>query len=103
MLLGGGYTSKIVWFMKDSQAAKSEPVIVEQQIVTMNSEEITDVINDKIDLLEFYGDNTPVKCKDLWPRKVNNVLINSKCKFYCSYSQSCPHNKPTALQAASAW
>ena len=50
-------------------------------------------IIDKANLLELMiKDNImPIKCSDLWPRKIGGVTINAKCKYYCSVSSVCPH------------
>lgn len=102
-LLGGGYEAKILWLMKDSKAAESQPVIFEQVIDIMSFDETTDYILEKLNLLDAIGDTMPEKCKDLWPRKVKGMLVNTKCQYYCRYSVSCPHNNPSSAQVISSW
>lgn len=102
-LIGEEFDAKILWLMKDSSAPKREPDILLQDVETMDFNEISAFITEKIKMIEAYGDNMPDKCKDLWPRKINKVLVNTKCKFYCSYNKVCPHYRSNPVEASSVW
>jgi len=102
-LLGGGYIAKILWIMKDSNALNLEPTFVEEEIEIMAASEIEDYIKSKTDSLEFYGNEMPDVCSDLWARKVNGALVNSRCLCYCKYSNSCKYNKPTLKGSIARW
>ena len=108
MLLGGGYTAKILWFMKDSSAPALEPVVFEQEVPIYSPEQITKIIKDKIHLLETYGDTMPDQCADTWARKVRingkyTFLKDTKCRFYCSYSTTCEKREYNLLQNISTF
>jgi hypothetical protein len=100
-LLGGGYTPKILWLMKDSQAG--EPVIFEQEIEIMDLNEIEVYMKERLDVIDAYGDSMPDKCGDLWPRKIKGAVVNAKCMYYCKYSHSCPKNNPSASTIAKSY
>lgn len=98
------FTCKIFWIMKDSKAAEREPTFVEEEIEIMSREEIEAYMLDKIITLAHYNkDVVPDKCKDLWPRKVKNAVIDTKCEFYCGFKKSCPRYKTTALKQIATW
>lgn len=102
--LTGSTKAKILWMMKDSKAIDGEPVFIEDDVVLMSSDEVENLIFDKIEELEKYDKDTmPPECTDLWLRKHKGTVIKMKCQLYCGYKNSCPYFKPTERQTVSAW
>ena len=98
-LLGGGYTPKILWIMKDSNAVKHEPVFSIQQIEIMTPDEIVKYIRDKIAIVDHSTIEDFKTCAP-WIRSQGKgkPAINTRCSYYCRYSGSCPLYNPTDVQ-----
>lgn len=95
----------ICWFMKDSNAVDREPTYIEQEVELLSFERIEEMIKEKINILEYLGDEVPSKCEDTWTRNIRGkgIISDVKCKFYCSYSDVCPRFRTTTLGAIQSW
>lgn len=104
-LLCGGYKTKILWILKDSDITKNQPVFIVDDVPIMDEFAIEEYINSKINLLDVYLDSNeiPNECQDKWTRTINKVTVNSKCMYYCKYSNNCKYFKPSIKQALSKW
>lgn len=86
-LSGDDLDMKLIFFLKDANDAKAEPHIVIEDVPVIDIEPvIQQAVNDLKSVLD-----QPPKCKDVWMRKINGVNKPSRCMFYCSYSDVCPH------------